>query len=96
MFDSERLEVHLIALARRRRGWRSLIVSVRRSFSFAQVTLEETSMTIEDEFFDFVLLLKSLNRMDGVRVSVGHAGRLVSRRTFQAHAFLSLMQLVFA
>ena len=53
-------------------------------------------MTIEDEFFDFVLLLKGLNRMDGVRVSVGHAGRLASRRTLQAQAFLSLMQLVIA
>ena len=69
-------------------------MSVSRSFSFAQVTLEETSMTIENELFDFVLLLKGLNRMDSVRVSVGHAGRLASWRTLEAHAFISLMQLV--
>ena len=51
-------------------------------------------MTIENEFFDSVLLLKGLNRMDSVRVSVGHAGRLASWGTLEAHAFISLMQLV--
>ena len=49
-----------------------------RIFGLAQVALEQTGMAIEDEFFDFVLSLEGLNRVDAM------TGCLAPRRVSRA------------